>query len=336
MQGTIHNIKIRGIRTVVPENRVCNLDYIKKIANRRISKQIELTGIDYRRVSVNGQKASDLATIAAEKLLNDLQWDKKSIDVLIFVTQSPDLSRPGSAFLIHNRLGIGQECLVYDMNMGCSGYIGGLITICNIISNIKGKGLLLAGESNAVCGDNIHRNALLDGDASTATALEYEENDMDWQYWIRSDGSRASKLYTRLDGHGYMDGNAILLFGLSEVANLIKEFMKCRNINMDNIDYFVFHQAQKMIIEGIAEEVKIPKEKVLISCAEYGNTSSASIPLTLCHSLGDTERIGKKRIITCGYGIGLSWGVMLLDVNLDVIYPIIESDYSYQDIKQFV
>ncbi len=133
MKGEYSNIEIKGIVSAVPENEVCNLDYIEKIESRRIKKQVMLTGIENRRVCINGQKASDLATIAADKLLNLLEWNRNEIDVLIFVTQSPELSRPSTAFIIQQRLGIGKDCLVYDINLGCSGYIGGIETIAAIL-----------------------------------------------------------------------------------------------------------------------------------------------------------------------------------------------------------
>ncbi len=335
MQGQIENIKIQGIVSAVPCNEVNNAEYVEKLESRRLKKQIRLTGIDKRRVTIGKQKASDLASVAAEDLLQRLQWDKDSIDVLIFVTQSADLSRPSSAFLIQERLGLNKDCMVYDINFGCAGYIAGLISICSILQMVKGRGLLLVGESNAKVGDEIDRNALLEGDAAAATALEYVPGAAPMKFSHHSDGTRAHQLYMRFDGHGFMDGNAVLLFGISDVAESVKEFMLELGDKAEDIDYFVFHQAQKMIVDGIVQQTGIPEGKVLISCDNYGNTSSASIPLTLCTELEESNKVGEKNVLMCGYGIGLSWGIIHAVVDETCIFPLIETDYAYSDREKF-
>ncbi|MBQ9610440.1 MAG: ketoacyl-ACP synthase III [Lachnospiraceae bacterium] len=334
MTGYVEGIKIKGIRAAVPTNIVNNKELLESATDRRLHKQIKLTGIFERRVTVGNQKASDLASIAAEQLLTDLCWDRDSIDVLVFVTQSGDLSRPASAMLIHNRLKLGQNCLAFDMNMGCAGFIGGLETVSGMLSVTKGKGLLLVGESNAVLGDDSDHNSFLDGDAAAAIALEYVDGASPIDFAHYSDGSRACLLYKPFDRPSYMDGNAIMFFGLSEVANTCKDYMQCQNITDSDIDYYVFHQAQKMIIDGIVDDLQIPKEKVLISCDRYGNTSSASIPLTIVSELCGIGS-GKKRIFACGFGIGLSWGISVFDINIGELKPVIESDYCYKDRECF-
>lgn len=335
MQGKIENICIRGMISAVPRNEVCNKEYVDKIQDHRIQRQIKLTGIDKRRVTVGKQKASDLAAVAADELLERLHWDRNSIDILIFVTQSPDLSRPSSAFLIQERLGLGKQCLAYDINFGCAGYVTGLTTICSILQNTRGRGLLLVGESNAVEGDGADRNALLEGDAAAATALEFSQGVSQIDFVHYGDGSRANLLYKPFNKPGYMDGNAVLLFGLSDVADSIKKFMTDRDIDSEEIDYYIFHQAQKMIVDGIVQETGIPENKVLMSCQNFGNTSSASIPLTLCSSLKKGQKKGKIKVLMCGYGIGLAWGIVLAEMEGDSIFPLIETDYAYDDREKF-
>ena len=335
MQGQIENIKIQGIVSAVPCNEANNAEYVAKLESRRLKKQIRLTGIDKRRVTIGKQKASDLASVAAEDLLQRLRWDKDTIDVLIFVTQSADLSRPSSAFLIQERLGLSKDCMVYDINFGCAGYIAGLISICSILQMMKGRGLLLVGESNAKVGDEIDRNALLEGDAAAATALEYVPGVEPMKFVHYSDGSRAHLLYKQFDGPGYMDGNAVLLFGISDVAESVKEFMNELGDEAEDVDYFVFHQAQKMIVDGIVQQIGIPEDKVLISCDNFGNTSSASIPLTLCTELDGNDDAGKKNVLMCGYGIGLSWGIVHANIEEACIFPLIETDFVYLDREKF-
>ena len=335
MRGEFEHVCIEGIVSVVPENEVCNDDYVAKIQNRRAKKQILLTGIEKRRVTTGEQKASDLATVAADRLLEHLKWDRHDIDVMIFVTQSPDLVRPSSAFLIQDRLGISRDCMVYDINQGCAGYIVGLTTICSILQVTKGKGLLLVGESNASAGEGIDRSALLEGDAASATALQYRETAAAMKFINYSDGSRADYLYKTNNNFSFMDGNAVLLFGLSDVADSVKEFISDNNLSVEDIDYYVFHQAQKMIVDGIAQTVGIPEDRLFNSCQMYGNTSSASVPLTICLEKEGRELAGKKKVLLCGYGIGLTWGMILLDIDMDVVLPIVESNYVYEDRKKF-
>ena len=225
--------------------------------------------------------------------------------------------------------------MVYDINQGCAGYIVGLTTICSILQVTKGKGLLLVGESNAVAGEEIDRNALLEGDAAAATALQYKETVSSMKFVNYSDGSRADYLYKTLNNFAFMDGNAVLLFGLSDVADSVKDFIRSHNLNVEDIDYYVFHQAQKMIVDGIANAVGIPEDRLLNSCQMYGNTSSASVPLTICLEKEKQELVGKKKVLLCGYGIGLTWGIILLDIDMDVVLPIAESNYVYEDRKKF-
>ena len=104
---------------------------------------------------------------------------------------------------------------------------------------------------------------------------------------------------------------------------------------MDDVDYFVFHQAQKLIVDGIVQEAGIPAEKVLYSCENYGNTSSASVPLTLCSELGESQDDEKIKVLLCGYGIGLSWGILYTEIEKKCILPVIETDYVYNDRDQF-
>lgn len=336
MKGNIKNIEITGIQAAVPCNEVDNMQYISQLSNHRIKKQIELTGIKKRRVTLEKQKASDLATEAAKKLMKTLKWKETEVEVLIFVTQSPDLQRPSTAFLIQNRLGLSSKCMVYDINFGCNGMIVGLITLGSILQTTKGKGLLLLGESNALeDGTSINQNSLLRGDAAAAIALQYTEKETEINFEQFSDGSRANLLYKTFENPGFMDGNGVFIFGISDVVKSVKMFMEREKITMEQVDYFVFHQAQKMIVEGISQEIGIPQEKVLHSCENFGNTSSASIPLTMCSELGERDQTGKIKVLLCGYGIGLSWGIIYTTIEKESIYPLMETDYIYDDRKKF-
>lgn len=350
MNGELKNISIRAIASTVPEHILDNEAFAEALDNKRARKQIRLTGIKRRRQVADGQRASDLATEAGSRVLQELSWEPDSIRALIFVTQSPDLDRPATAFLIQERLGIGKDCLTYDINMGCAGFIGGLITLGNILQGCRGRGLLFVGESVTPEPTAEDFNSLLEGDAGACAALEYTGNDgsraqaddetpdctaaavPSIPYCHFSDSSRTHLLYKGIGGPGYMDGNAILLFGLSDVAESVKRFFADKGLTYDDVDYFVFHQAQKMIVDGVASEAGIPADKVLTSCEEYGNTSSVSIPLTLSACLAAGE---EYRVFMCGFGIGLSWGMCIATIGNGCVMPVKESSVVYTDRERF-
>jgi len=335
MKGNINGIKICGIASAVPKHVVNNTEHFETMSKRE-KRQIELTGIEERRVCINGQNASDLAAYAGEKLLAKLNWHPNSIRVLIYVTQTSDLVRPGSSLLIQSRLGIGKECLIYDINQGCAGFSVGLTTMCSILSISGGRGLLFVGECASAEGENIGRHAFLSGDGAAVTALESIRGNTRFLYSHYSDGNRANLLFARHDGYEYMDGNAILLFAISEVADGVKQFLAENEMSYDDVDFFVFHQAQKMIVEGIVQTIKIPEEKVLMSCRTLGNTSSASIPITISKEFCERKVQGKKKLVICGFGIGLSWGVNYIELEAENVLPLMETDYVYDDKQLFM
>ena len=336
MTGYCNHVKICCVASVVPSRIEDNEKYVAECSNRRAKKHIKLTGIKRRRICFDGQTASDLGAIAASKVIDSLGWKKEDIDVLIYVTQSSDLHRPASAFLIQNRLGLSHDCMMFDINQGCAGYVIGLSTIIGILSTTHGKGILIVGESAADPSNIDYPNTMLNGDAASATALEYiEDNNSEMIFSHYGDGSRAPLLFCRNDGYAFMDGNAILLFGLNDVARSVRQFMKEQNIDDEDVDYFVFHQAQKMIVEGVINEISLPADKVLMSCEEYGNTSSASIPLTLCHCLARRDLKGVKNVLVCGFGIGLTWSIGYIKLNPEDLMPVIETDYKYNDMSAF-
>lgn len=336
MRAKYDNIAIKGIVTVVPKNIENNEEYVAKLESRRIKKQILLTGIKERRACINGQSSGDLCTLAADKLLDNLGWDRDDIKCMVYVTQSSDLSRPSTAFIIQKRLEIGKQCMVFDVNLGCSGYVAGLQIVSGLLHNVGGKALLLTGESGTFeNGYSVSTSSLLNGDAGSATAIEVDCKASTMYCEQCSDGYEYKKIYKPHGKPGFMDGNGVLLFTLNEVVNSIKSFKKDFEIDENEIDYYVLHQAQKMILDGVAKGCSINKEKILSSCEYFGNTSSASIPLTLCTEI---EKIKCKELIKvymCGFGIGLSWGSVVMDINTSIIYPIIESNYVYPDKKEY-
>lgn len=328
--GCIKNIKIAGIASAVPKNIIDNIAFVEQMGKKRNMRQIKLTGIKKRHICAKGQSASDFATYAADKLLNHLHWSREEIKILIFVTQQPDLSRPSTAMLIQKRLGLGTNCTCFDVNMGCSGFTVGLQIIASMLSVVGGKGLLLVGDGRYVDEDMHSTSDLLFGDGGAATAIEVE-NGYNMVFNQKTDGYRVDTIMCRRNGGSQMDGNAVLMFSLNEVSDNIKNFRNQYGLNEDQIDYYVFHQGQKIILQGIANECNILWEKVLNSYENYGNTSSASIPISICENLQILKEKKQVNLLLSGFGIGLSWGCVYLNIDTENILPIFEFGDYYKD-----
>lgn len=331
MFGMYSNISIRGIASAVPIKNVENLDCVsEELIAKKISKQIKLTGIERRRVLVGEQTASDLATMAAEELIHKLAWKKDTIRFIVYVTQAPDIEIPSTALLIQKRLGIGTDCLAFDVNLGCSGYVAGIQIAAGLIHEMGERALILAADGRS---DSKRQNAadyLLFGNAGTATAIEAaEEHTLMYQH--AADGGRWKTIYRKLGGATVMDGNAVFAFTINDVADSIKQTMAHFSLKVGDIDYFVFHQGQKMIIDNLAEICSIPLDKMLYSLRDYGNTSCASIPLSICNESSKLNQQEQVCMYLCGFGVGLSWGSIILEMDTNMILPIRESDFHYID-----
>lgn len=330
-EGRIDNIRICGIASAVPERCIDNIKFSEDMGQKRNKRQIKLTGIKKRHICDVGQSASDFATYAADKLLTQLQWDRDEIKILIFVTQQPDLSRPSTAMLIQKRLGLGIDCTCFDVNMGCSGFTVGMQIIASMLSAVGGKGLLLVGDGRYIPGeDMLSTSDLLFGDGGAAAALEITPG-YKMTFNQKSDGYRVDTIMCRRSGEAQMDGNGVLMFSLNEVADNIRNFRTQYAIDENNIDYYVFHQGQKIILQGIANECNIKWEKVLNSYEDYGNTSSASIPISICSNLHKIKTKPQVNLLMSGFGIGLSWGCVYLNIDTDNILPVFEFGKYYSD-----
>lgn len=332
MFGQYENIKICGIAAVAPKRVVDNIELVEQIGVKRAKRQVLLTGINRRHLCHKGQAASDMACVAAEKLIKHLGWNRDEIKALVFVTQSPDVSTPSTAMIIQKRLQIGEDCFCFDVNLGCTGYVSGLQIISGLLNSIKGKGLLLVGDGRYYGEVNVtSTDSLLFGDGSSATALEYKEGEEGFCYSQNTDGTRHHLLTRALDGNVYMDGNAVLLFSLGDVTKSILDMRKHFSIDEDSIDYYALHQAQKLILDGIAKECDIDSSKVLVSYDEFGNTSTATIPLTLCHNEKLLKKKDKIKVFMSGFGVGLAWSNVCMTLDTEGILPIELSDYCYEE-----
>lgn len=346
---TFSNIRIAGISACVPRRVEHNMDY-DRISEEERKLLIKTTGIAEKRKAPKGVTASDLCFQSAEKLIRELNWKKEEVDALVFVSQSNDYFLPATAIILQNRLGLSKNCLAFDVGLGCSGYVYGLSVVSGLLQSgqIK-KALLMAAEASFFSLPYTDKSTYpLFGDAGTVTALEYHPSAPSAYFNLQSDGSGHESIIV-YDGYGrnlisdetfkvqqidkgiernrihlVLNGAAIFDFSLREVPPSLKQTAAFANTPLDKIDYFVLHQANLLMNETIRKLMKLPAEKFPYSLREYGNTSSASIPLTIVTQLRQQVTEKSLTLLLSGFGVGLSWGTCILQTNGIVCPELIE------------
>ncbi|NLD47150.1 MAG: ketoacyl-ACP synthase III [Clostridiaceae bacterium] len=344
--GIIKNVEVKGIASAVPERLVKNTDYNDVFGEENVSKFINMTGVKTRHVAYDEQCASDLCYVAAKKLMDKLNWEPSSIDALIMITQTPDYATPATACVLQHRLGLKEDCIAFDVNLGCSAYVYGIWLAAAMIStqDLERVLLLVGDTSNFGINQNDSSTAMIFGDGGSATALERSEG-KEIKYFLKTKGSGYKAImvpagHARSRGRNLtgafcelaMDGSEVFSFTITDVPRTINSFMSQYNINRDDVDMYVFHQANLFILKQLVRKLKIPIEKVPISIDRYGNTSGESIPVTLVDALGGDESNDRIRLFLCGFGVGLSWGGIYLEIDKSSCLPMIyTSEYFTGD-----
>lgn len=338
------NVRIAGIAAGVPKNISCNLTNPNISSEYSPEDYVRTTGVAERRTS-STLCTSDLCYGAAEKLIADLGWNKNEIEALVFVSQTADYILPATACILQDRLGLSKECYATDCSLGCSGWVYGLSQVASLLSNgdIK-KALLLVGDAKKrfVGG----KADPLFGSAGTATALEYKEGAKSIQCHFGTDGSGFDAIITPAMGSREpvapssfddevfedkiinrlttrMKGMDVFSFGITTVPKSVKQLANHFGFDYLDADYFVFHQANMKMVNFIAKKLKLPEEKVPSCMYHFGNTSSASIPLTIVTELKDNLQQPTK-LLCCGFGVGLSWGTIIFETDNIVISDLVE------------
>lgn len=332
--STLNNVRFAGMASCVPKRVVSNLEDCPLSLRTERDRLVRNIGIKTRRICPEWQCFSDLAFVATEKLLEELQWQRDEIDALLVVTQSPDYLIPATAIILQDRLKLSHTTIAFDVNLGCSGYPFGLHLLGSMIAAgaIK-KGLVLVGDKAASVKDPIF------SDAGTATALEFDANAAPMHFDLNSDGSGYKVIMLpagghrdpygiqhtipRRDEHGILhwlsdlilDGPAVLSFSTQRVPPAVMRLLDYAKTDKESIDYFVFHQANRMINETIRKKLGLPVEKVPTSLHDLGNTSGASLPVTMTARLHEQLGRAKHKLLLSGFGIGLSWGTAIVDIE---------------------
>jgi len=338
------NILIEGIVTVVPQIIKSIDDEVDLYGgnNKQIERIKKAIGLDKRRVTDDFTTSLDLCIQATKQLIDGASIDKKDIDGLIFVTQTPDHFQPANAAIAHGKLELDKNCASFDVNLGCSGYVYGLwMAHMMIASGTCTKVLLLAGDTISKYVNARDRStAPLFGDAGSATLVSSVESEVNSYFSLHTDGSGAeyinvpagafrcpSSSETAIevqddDGNWrskndlVMSGGDVFNFSIKTEPAAINEVLEYSDTTLDAVDYFVFHQANQYIIRNIAKRLKLPMDKVPCdTVSKYGNQSSASIPATINDSLSDAISKDKKTLVLSGFGVGLSWASAVVDMD---------------------
>lgn len=334
---------IRAIARYFPSGTLSNEQLNISFPEWSVDKIADKTGIQNRYIAGETEFSSDLGLGAAKKLLDDQDLDVSAFDYLIFVTQSPDFALPTTACLVHDALGMKQSAGAIDLNMGCSGYVYGLG---------MAQALIASGQANHVLlvTSDTYTKYLNDGDKSVrtifgdgATATWISETDQSggigkFTYGTEGAGSkhlivpqgglrdgvelapRSNSLPRNLDPSNYnlfMDGAEIFNFTLRVAGPSLKQILTSNSLEMEDIDYFVFHQANAFMLEHLRKKLEIPADKFPVMMANWGNTVSSTIPMAIVEMRQQMKLSGKKRLLLMGFGVGLSWGGTVVNFDFD-------------------
>lgn len=338
----IQNVSIVGMAVGVPKNITPTISTTDRYDAEAF---VESTGVVEKRYS-NDFTTSDLGQAATERLILDLGWDKQEIGALIFVSQTPDYILPATSCVLQNKLGFPKECYSLDISLGCSGWVYGLSVIASLMqTGMIRKAILIAGDARKQCYEEPDQ---LFGFAATATALEFKEGTDDLLFHFGTDGSGYDAIIKPVGGcrnqvtasalepvmcedgrkrHGFqtiMKGMDVFGFGITTAPKSIKKLVAEYNLDTEKIEYYVFHQANRKMNETIRKKLKLTEEQVPYSMTHFGNTSSASIPLTIVTQLREKVLGKRTELIGCGFGVGLSWGTVHMVLDNPIISDLVE------------
>lgn len=332
----IKNVRMAGVSACVPENTVATED-IPLMSAEEAEVFNKTVGIRRRHLAPDDVTASDMCQKAGEKLLEELGWEKESVDVLIFESVTGDYKTPPTSCLLQDRMGLPDSTFCLDMPMGCCGCLYAITVGSNLLSsgNVK-RALLLIGDTALRMGSmNDKSRVPLFGDCGTAVALEYDPEAPEIVVDFHTFGKGYKALMTPHGGfrhpatpesfieedfgngirrapiHTLINGMDVFSFAISKPPKSVEHFMAEEGIDRDNdIDYYLIHQANKMIVDRVVKKLKLPVAKVPYNLEEYGNLGGASIPSLMVTRLHDQLTSGPTRLLMSSFGLGLSWATM--------------------------
>ena len=335
IQSQISNISI-----YLPENKLSNAMLQEEFPDLKIKELTRLTGVFSRSIARTNETSLDMAVQAAEALFSENEISKSVIDFVIFCSAGGDYITPASACIIQDKLKLSHQCGAFDFNQGCTGYIYGLSLADSLIKAGNASNILLLTSETIT--KTIHpkdrANRAIFGDAATASLIQISMSDSKMGKFIfGTDGSRFDQIIIKhgserfplpqfaeadfLDDFGnvrnhanfYMNGSEVFNFSVEKAPELVNTLLEQSNLELDDIDLFVFHQANQIILETIGRKLKIPKEKIVIELENTGNTVSSTIPIALQKAIESGQCKRGDKILIAGFGVGFSWGGSIID-----------------------
>lgn len=334
----------------VPRHTIHNYEYTEHFGAEEVKDIVDKIGVYERRFADANTCSSDLCFAAAQKLIDDNNVDVSEIDLLVFISQTPDYRMPATSVLLQHRLGLPNSTMAFDINLGCSAFIYGLSVVYGLMQSAgMRKALILDGETRSkVYSPKDRRTAFIFGDAGVAALIEKDEAFGDSFFSFGSDGSREDLIKIpaggyrnpssvksvtekvvdeygniRTDEQGFMNGGDVFNFVIREIPRDIKSVLQFSGKTLEQIDFFVFHQANSFINSYLAKKLKLDETRIPTTIHKFGNTSSVSVPLTIVSEL--KSRIDKdKMLLLSAFGVGMTWASAVLTLNDCTISEIVE------------
>lgn len=305
---------IRDIAYYLPEMVLTNAQLAEEFPEWTTDKIAQKVGISERHIAAPDETVTNMSIRAAEELFAK-GLDRSQIDFVLLCTQSPDYMLPSSACIVQYRLGLSTRCGAFDFNLGCSGYEYGLVVAKGLIQSGAAHNVLLitAEMYTKYLSQDDKGNRTIFSDGASATWVGTEGFAEIGECSLGTDGSGADYLIVRPNAPLYMDGGAIFDFSSDVVPQMVEDVLHKSNLQMDDIDLWVFHQANKYMINYIRKILEIDKEKFYIYMEHVGNTVSSTIPIALCAAREEGKLRGN--VVLAGFGVGLSWGAVMLNID---------------------
>jgi len=348
MHVAVEGAVVRAIASTVPQNVLQVDSLVNQFGD--LKRIIAGSGIRELRIADPEITTADLCAHAARRLFDSVPLDPHSVDGLLFVSQTPDYRLPATSAVLQHKLGLPRDLVTFDVNHGCVGHVYGLFQAATLIaSGACRRVLVLAGDTiSKLVSPRDRTIRVLMGDAGSATLVEKGEGTLTFD--LRTDGERFECLIVPAGGarrphaaetavatehpdgnwrspdHLFMDGLKITEFALSEVIPLIQESLDANSLRIADLDQVIFHQASRFIVSSMTNRLGLPEDKAPLLVERFGNTSSASIPMTLCQKFGTLEPQQRnselRNTMLVGFGVGLCWGTALADLSRTRIFPV--------------
>jgi len=344
------NIGLIAMAGAVPANKIDNYKFTEHFDASIVKEVVDKVGVFERRVAGSDITASDLCYNAAEQLFVDNDITKDEIDVLLFISQTADYRMPATAIVLQDRLGLPNSTLAFDVNLGCSGFVYGLSMAFAYLQQPGIRNvLLLDGETRTKAYSFKDRTTgFIFGDAGVAALISKDPRFAKSYFSLNSDGGRHDLIKIdaggyrqpstcdtvkeevkdeygniRSDEQGYMNGADVFNFVIREIPKDIKSTLAQAEVDKEEINFFVFHQANAFMNDYLRKKLKLDADKVPATIHKFGNTSSVSIPITIVSELQEQLKT-KQKLLLCGFGVGLSWATAIINVDGCKISDIVE------------